>query len=330
MHKKTQRQNRHKVFGIFIGLVVVMAILLFRPFNTQSFISHPQLKTNYDAVVSEISQIQKQEIPEINPLCSTQLLTHGKKTAKVIVFLHGYTNCPQQISVLGSKFFDLGYNVYVPRQPHHGLKDRLTTDIQFLTAEEMVKFTDEILDQAHGLGTEVILVGLSGGGTMAAWAAQNRPDLDRAVIVAPMLSIFDEEWQEVPLINIVRLLPNFFRWWDSTLKGDYAGPSYAYPRYATHSLNEILRLGFGVWEKAKTSPLQGKSVLVVTNASDTAVNNKVTSELVGLWNKQTPGKIATYEFSKDLNLTEHDLIDPHQPKQQINVVYPILIGLIDK
>ena len=135
---------------------------------------------------------------------------------------------------------------------------------------------------------------------------------------------------EVSLINVVRSLTNFFRWWDPKLKGDYAGPSYAYTRYATHSLNEILRLGFGVWEKAKTSPLQGKSVLVVTNASDTAVNNKVTSELVGLWNKQTPGKIATYEFSKDLNLTEHDLIDPHQPKQQVNVVYPILIGLIDK
>ena len=65
MHEKTQRQNRHKVFGIFIGLVVVMAILLFRPFNTQSFISHPQLKTNYDAVVSEISQIQNRKFQKL-------------------------------------------------------------------------------------------------------------------------------------------------------------------------------------------------------------------------------------------------------------------------
>src|SRR3990167_2778884 len=204
MKKRMPKQIKHKIFWILVGLVMAIAILLFRPLNTQSFISHPQLKTNYDAVVSEISRIQKQEIPEINPLCSTQLLTHGKRVAKVIVFLHGYTNCPQQISVLGSKFFDLGYNVYVPRQSHHGLKDRLTPDIQFLTAEEMVKFTDEILDQAHGLGTEVILVGLSGGGTMAAWAAQNRADLDKSVIVAPMLSIFDEEWMEVSLINVVR------------------------------------------------------------------------------------------------------------------------------
>ena len=330
MKKSISKQIKHKVFWVLGSVVVVIAILLFRPLNTQNLISYSQPKTNYETVVDEITRIQKQENSEINPLCSTQLLTHGKRVAKVIVFLHGYTNCPQQISVLGSKFFDLGYNVYVPRQSHHGLKDRLTPDIQFLTAEEMVKFTDEILDQAHGLGTEVILVGLSGGGTMAAWAAQNRADLDKSVIVAPMLSIFDEEWMEVSLINVVRSLPNFFRWWDPKLKGDYAGPSYAYPRYATHSLNEILRLGLGVWEKAKISPPLGKSVLVVINASDTAVNNKVTSELVGLWNKQTPGKIATYEFSKDLNLTEHDLIDPHQPKQQVNVVYPILIGLIDK
>ena len=39
--------------------------------------------------------------------------------------------------------------------------------------------------------------------------------------------------------------------------------------------------------------------------------------------------ISLYEFDSKYNLI-HDLMDPDQPKQQIDVVYPILIDLITK
>jgi hypothetical protein len=38
--------------------------------------------------------------------------------------------------------------------------------------------------------------------------------------------------------------------------------------------------------------------------------------------------LRTYEFSADLKLG-HDLIDPGQPYQRVDVVYPKLMELID-
>src|SRR5207245_6985782 len=69
-------------------------------------------------------------------------------------------------STLGEMFHALGHNVLIARFPHHGLKDRLTTDQVHLTAEELVGLVDEVMDIARGLGDHITLVGLSGGGVM--------------------------------------------------------------------------------------------------------------------------------------------------------------------
>ena len=75
---------------------------------------------------TDIAALQAQEAAGDNPQCATQFLTHGKKTAHVIAFVHGYSNCPQMFMQLGQQFYALGYNVLIVPLPHHGLADRLT------------------------------------------------------------------------------------------------------------------------------------------------------------------------------------------------------------
>ena len=66
-------------------------------------------------------------------------------------------------------------------------------------------------------------------------------------------------------------------------------------------------------------------VIVVTNANDTSVNNALIAEVVAHW--QADGAhIETYEFPLSQGLI-HDLIDPDQQDQKIEVVYPELIDL---
>jgi carboxylesterase len=38
-------------------------------------------------------------------------------------------------------------------------------------------------------------------------------------------------------------------------------------------------------------------------------------------------KVSTYEFAASLNLG-HDLIDPDQPQQRVDIVYPRLLKLL--
>jgi hypothetical protein len=65
---------------------------------------------------------------------------------------------------------------------------------------------------------------------------------------------------------------------------------------------------------------------MVTNANDTSVNNALTSDVVRHW-QGNGAKIETYEFPSSLGLA-HDLVDPEQPNQPIDLVYPQLIELV--
>jgi len=61
--------------------------------------------------------------PTILPECRSQALLHGGATAKAVLLLHGYHDCPVQYRDLAQRFYKLGYNVYVPLAPLHGNVD---------------------------------------------------------------------------------------------------------------------------------------------------------------------------------------------------------------
>ncbi len=100
-----------------------------------------------------------------------------------------YTSCPEQFRQLGQEFFDKGYNVYIPRQPYHGLQEQIDNELRYLRAEDLAAYGTESADIAQGLGEHVTVAGLSGGGTVASWLAQYRSDVDVAMPIAPFLGI---------------------------------------------------------------------------------------------------------------------------------------------
>src|SRR5258707_988059 len=168
------------VIVIVVLLVVAAAVYLnLRPPSIGVLASHPNPAASYADAVQRVTALREQEAAGFNPLCHTQLLTHGQRTARAIAFIHGYTNCPNQFRQLGQEFYDLGYNVLLLPMPHQGLADVMTSELSQLTAEEMVAYADQVVDIARGLGERVAVAGLSQGGVVAGWAAQTRPDLDQ-------------------------------------------------------------------------------------------------------------------------------------------------------
>jgi pimeloyl-ACP methyl ester carboxylesterase len=312
--------------GLFI-IIILLAFVLLIPLDNRELVSDPHPVASYLEAIQRIAQIQAGEVSGYNPECHTILMTHGAQVEHGIIFIHGYTNCPEQFRQLAGNFFELGYNVLMVPLPHHGLSDPLTPELSRLTAEELVAYTDTVIDIAHGLGKQVSLGGISGGGVIAAWAAQYRVDLDQAVIISPGFGVSQIPTPlTVPAAKLALVLPNIYVWWDPDLK-TVGSIDHAYPRYATRPLAQLIRLGDAVHEAAHRSAPAARSIMVITNAADTSINLDLVREITRHWQEHRASTLTSYEFPADLNLI-HDIIDPAQNDQRIDVVYPRLIELI--
>ena len=214
----------------------------------------------------------------------------------------------------------------IPRMPGNGLLDPDTEALKDLTAEQLRDCCNSAVDVARGLGDHITYAGISAGGTMAAWVAQNRPDVDQAVLIAPEFTIgrgLDVAASRFSMY-LTLLLPNImtqrFRPFTGAVGHNYHG-------FATRGLGQTMRLGFSVYDAARTNKLAAQSVVVITNAADQAVENNITRELVERWKANGLERLDTYEFDASYQLI-HDVIDPMQKEQQTALVYPILLDLV--
>ena len=283
---------------------------------------------SYAESIQYINTLQALDDETVNPECGTRLLTHGDKTARAIVLLHGYTNNPRQYRILAEQFFQRGYNVFIPRFPGHGLKDRMTDTLQHQTETNLLAFTNDVMDMAQGLGDQITVLGFSMGGVLALWLAQQRADIVVVCAVSPALAFHAIPLKQTSvIIKYFLLAPNQFNWWDPEMKDAPAPPLHAYPRYATRGLAHIVNIGLKVRSQSRRSQPKAGSTLLILNPTDESVNNAYAHEIAANWNARGYKNLRIYEFDAKYNLI-HDLIEPDQPKQQIDVVYPILLDLI--
>jgi alpha-beta hydrolase superfamily lysophospholipase len=274
--------------------------------------------------------LQTHDGPEVNPVCHAQLLTHGHTTDHVILFLHGMTNCPRQFVPLGQWFFDQGFNVLIPREPHNGLLDRNTRALAQTTVPETKAFCRDMANIAYHLGRRVTVVGISAGGTLAAYMGQSIPAVDVAIPIAPLFGIVPHLPAANAQVNwlaqqLCLRLPNLMT---QSFRPFTAGPEYGYFGFATHGLGQMMRLGAETLAAARRTRPAAAKLLMVINDADPAVNIDLPLALVRHW--QARGADAsTYHFPADQKLI-HDIIDPNQPDGQKRTAetYPILQKLI--
>src|SRR5579859_4378189 len=234
--------------------------------------------------------------PRINPACASIVLEHGQRAQRSIVCMHGITSSPVQFRDLGELFYARGYNVVIPRLPRHGYTDRLTHDHARLTVPDYTSYATEALEIGRGLGEHLTLAGLSVSGVLAAWCAQTRADLDLAVAIAPAFAPHGVPLNLIPrLIRLALRLPNVFVSWDFP-KPIRLAPGCSYPRFSTHALAQAFTLGQDLLQAASQSPPAARSILVVTNPGDRAVNAPATRLLVERWRAHASAKVRTHEF----------------------------------
>jgi pimeloyl-ACP methyl ester carboxylesterase len=176
----------------------------------------------------------------------------------------------------------------------------------------------------------VIVVGLSGGGSVAAYAAQFRDDVHLAVPIAPFLGL-----RSVPapltsaLVNLADLLPPI-AWGipESMASGGEYAP-YAGLDNNTRSAAAYMRLGRMVLDDAARTPHRAARTVTVVNEGDDTVNNGLVDDLTARWRALAPGTSGEHRFPASLALP-HDLIGPDRVDQRTDVTYPVLLDIIGR
>ncbi len=309
---------------VVMGVLVVGALVVgFTPLFDSRLDSDPDPAGDYAMAMDRAAALTGADGPDVNPECTSRILDHGERVARSVVLLHGYTNCPAQFSVVADAYFDAGYNVVVARIPQHGMADRLTRDLSYLTAGALTTLADESVDIAAGLGERVSVVGLSAGGTLAAWLAAERNDVAEVVLMAPlMVPKVLPEATVGPVARFSKVIPDIYLWWDSALKESLASPPYAYPRYSVHSLGALLAVG----RDAQRDPIREvplERMVVVTNEHDAAVSNAAVGRLADRLGEGAQERVE-HVFTDDLGY-KHDIIDPEgENVEDLDTIYGVL------
>jgi esterase/lipase len=289
------------------------------------FILLPPLTTDLakeDAVPEDLAQV--------SPSAGSIELRHAEPVSETFVLLHGVTNNPEQFRLFGEMLYQSGANVFIPRMPFHGHRDRMTETQSHFSAAGALRATNTAIDHVRPWGGQITLVGLSVNGLPAAWVAMNRPDVRRCVLLAPFFSVHGmPDWLIAPAAQFFLRWPNFFVWWDNELQEKLGGDSLVYPRFATRTMASFLQFGREIFAQAREQTPLSSEVLVVTTESDQAINNARVAQLVNLWRQNGSTAVQTYEFPLDEEVP-HDFIDPYQPDQQIDRVYPVLLQLLGR
>ena len=223
----------------------------------------------------------------------------------------------------------LGCNVLVARMPFNGHLDNTTDALRHVTAENLRAFADECVDIGMGLSSRVIVLGISAGGVVTGWIAQNRRDVDHAILIAPAfgLSSFGVGLN-TSLMRLILGLPNFSVWKDPIRRSSAESRPHSYKRQATHGMGEVMRLGLATAQQAETTRAAASRITVVTNEADHAVDPAMTQRLVRRWRKKK-ALVSEFSFHKEYELP-HEIIDPTEDNSRADIVYPVLLDIVQR
>lgn len=263
--------------------------------------------------------------PAVNPQSATRVLAHGRRTDRALLLLHGFTNSPRQMSDLGELAFERGWNVFIPRLPYHGLRDRMTDALAGLSEADLKTAASESLAAASLLGERLDVLGFSMGGVMAAWLGQTQ-DLHSVTAIAPFMGLKLTPHRLSNLIGeTLATVPNAWLWWNIWERAAQM-PVHAYPRYPTHAVAELLRLGQDVMRRAVSKRPRAAHISIIVNRDDPSQNNSVSHDLAKLWTAS--GANCHWLELRKLGW-RHDIMDPTTYPSAARLVYPVAMAALD-
>ncbi|MBE9215171.1 alpha/beta fold hydrolase [Plectonema cf. radiosum LEGE 06105] len=235
--------------------------------------------TTTTAIIEQAIALE-QTLPIKNQACSSKFFFHPHPIEKICLFFHGFTAGPYQFEPLGKALFAAGYNVMIPLQPGHGVAGNFDGDNPPplpLEREVYQEYALSWLQTAQQLGNQVIVGGLSTGGTLAAWLAlEYYQEIEKALLFSPYLN------SKNAIINfVVEVLPIYYEWLNKDNPGNFGYKGFQIP-----ALRLFLDMGQEILEQVKNNP--SSPVFMITSESDAVVDRSDLKSLFESVRKKQP------------------------------------------
>ncbi|WP_439566462.1 alpha/beta hydrolase [Gloeocapsopsis crepidinum] len=270
--------------------------------------------SNITAALVRETRTREKALPLMNDNCRSRFLLQAQRTDKVGSFFHGFTATPEQFFPIAEAFFQAGYNVVVPLLPGHGLAGNWDSDNPPPLPEEQhiyQRFGLYWLEQVQALGKQVVIGGLSGGSTLAAWLALECPEsIHRALLFAPYLSN-----SNLLVDFIVKIMPIYFQW-----RTEEGAISYGYDGFVMPALRVFMDMGQDLLERAKNS-IAAAPCFVISSERDRAVDDNENQDLYESLVKLQP-KCWYYSFDKVFDIP-HNMMTKAEGNDYQDLVFAV-------
>jgi esterase/lipase len=268
-------------------------------------------RTATSNLVAQQVKFREDRVALRNEKCRSIILIQPKPTGKVCLFFHGFTAAPYQFRAIAQTFFQAGYSVLAPLSPGHGLAGdwNKTNPPPLPTDPETYKaFAKEWLKNAKNFGNEIVVGGLSGGGSLAGWLAIERAsEIQRALLFAPYLSN-----SNLIIDLLIQKFDFYSEWTSNPLETERIG----YKGFQTAAINVLRTIGQELLQRAKTSTTP--PMFIVSTEMDTAANNPDHLDLYNAICQRQPLSWY-YCFDRSLNIP-HAMLVKEEGMQWANLL----------
>lgn len=271
------------------------------------------MESRFQTCLREFESLAALDEPTAPPECRTLLLTHAVPTQRAFLLLHGFTNCPAQLSLLAKELHLRGHNVLVPLAEGHGRADGSPAGLSVLEPPSLTDRLSVAVRVAAGLGDELTVVGFSFGGVLGAWAACNLDDVHEVVLLSPAFAPAGHHpWSARILPALIRLLPERELWWDPVRRAESPGSPYSYRKLSRRGIGAVFELGMlTVLGTAQRSTPIRRAVLLL-NDNDPAISARVASHAFSQAITPLAERSEVVHLAAQLRLP-HDYLDPYAP-----------------
>ena len=284
---------------------------------------------SYEAAQEQLRRFaRRDEKAQVGDAGRTLVFDHGRRTERATLLLHGLSASPRQFIAVAQALHARGHNVFVPRLPRHGHRNRLSEALATMNSAQLEGCANDAFAITQGLGEHVTVAGFSLGGLLTAYLGQFS-HVHRAIAVSPFLGVsWIPNFFRLPLARWILRRPNRFFWWDPFLR-ERQQPEHGYPRFATHAIAHGLTLAHEVMEASLTRPPLADELVLVINPHDSAVNKRAIMRLGQQWFRTKPQGVTIHRLAGTPPFL-HDIVEPKRYPAVAERVTTVLVELIDR
>jgi carboxylesterase len=214
-----------------------------------------------------------------------------------VLCLHGITGSPHTMQPVSDAVAAAGFDVSVPCLPGHGTKVEDMLDTRFADWSAHVDAAYAAVAAAHD---RVVVVGLSMGGSLAAWLGARHPSIAGIVFINPAVLPTDPVLQD--MVREMISLGEIYAPSMGDGRSDIADPDAIENAYAQTPLAPVLSLFEAIDE---LQPVLGNiscPVLIMTSTQDHVVDPAASDLLAGA----VSGPVERVTLERSFHVATHD------------------------